>query len=650
MKRVFQGGAALLAALVGSWCLPGPGGAPEPGSAPAPEPVAAAGLGDPAKVRAAYGRWATAHEARGGDRDVAIALGWSKALSAEHTRAVGQAHLDLERRSIAVEVRGLARPEEAEVWLVDNQPVDGDTVAPERHDRKVRLGRLVAKGNDVARLETALGAGLDEGFEVDLVVVARPAADPAGNVVLTGAPTLFQRLYTRSRAARPPASPIFFGVGPRAVEADADTDPFDPVVALGRDLFFNGTFNGNGRTCGTCHPAENNLTIDPAFIRRLPRTDPLFVAEFVPALARNFENPVLMRKLGLILENLDGFGDLENRFAMRGVPHTIGMQVSLTPPAFLFDGTTLPPNQRTGWSGDGAPGGGTLRDFATGAVTQHFPLTLNRMNGADFTLPNDLQLDAMEAFQLGIGRDAELDIVAMVFRNPSVAAGRNTFNSNEAMGGGKCGQCHANAGANTPGPGGGNANFATGVESTRPADDIDQPPIDNGFGFPGNGSFNTVSLVEAADSGPFFHNHRSETIEDAVQFYTTPDFANSPSGAFIGPIVLDRRQIRNVGAFLRAINALENIRQAREDLLAHVDDAPNAAAARGLLRLANEEIADAARVLGERGLHPRAVAHLLSASAFVRLAILAPNAVLRNVLRDLADRQLAAARADVVVE
>src|SRR6266498_2209801 len=83
------------------------------------------------------------------------------------------------------------------------------------------------------------------------------------------------------------------------------------VVSLtectGADIFFKETFNGNGRTCGTCHPAENNLTIDPAFIATLPANDPLFVAEFMPALSKNFENPILMRQFGLILENVDGF-------------------------------------------------------------------------------------------------------------------------------------------------------------------------------------------------------------------------------------------------------------------------------------------------------------------------------------------------------
>ena len=105
--------------------------------------------------------------------------------------------------------------------------------------------------------------------------------------------------------------------------------------------------------------------------------------------------------------------DLENKFVMRGVPHTLGMALSLAPGA-PFDGTTTPPNERTGWSGDGAPSNGTLREFAIGAVTQHFPLTTNRVPGVDFQLPSDEDLDKLEAFQLFLGRDTELDQVVAV--------------------------------------------------------------------------------------------------------------------------------------------------------------------------------------------------------------------------------------------
>ena len=129
------------------------------------------------------------------------------------------------------------------------------------------------------------------------------------------------------------------------------TPPPAPVdqVARGREIFFNETFGGNGRTCGTCHPAENNFTLDAAFIATLPPDNPLFVAETNAELRKNFENPKLMRQFGLILENLDGFDDLENKFVMRGVPHVLAMRTSVNSKQ----------GPRTGWSGDGAPGDGT---------------------------------------------------------------------------------------------------------------------------------------------------------------------------------------------------------------------------------------------------------------------------------------------------
>jgi hypothetical protein len=73
--------------------------------------------------------------------------------------------------------------------------------------------------------------------------------------------------------------------------------PEQELIAKGRDLFFKERFDGNGRTCGTCHPAENNFALDASFIATLPPENPLFVAEFTPALRENFENPKLIRRL-----------------------------------------------------------------------------------------------------------------------------------------------------------------------------------------------------------------------------------------------------------------------------------------------------------------------------------------------------------------
>jgi inorganic triphosphatase YgiF len=80
---------------------------------------------------------------------------------------------------------------------------------------------------------------------------------------------------------------------------------------------------------------------------------------------------------------------------------------------------------------------------------------------------------------------------------------------------------------------------------------------------------NTPSLVEAADTPPFFHNNSARTLEDAIKFYTTDDFGNSPAGLLGGggepnPFQLSKKQIREIGALLRAVNARENIRFSNE--------------------------------------------------------------------------------------
>ncbi len=209
--------------------------------------------------------------------------------------------------------------------------------------------------------------------------------------------------------------------------AAAQADPSNRrLIERGRELFMKETFEGNGRTCASCHPPTNNFTIDPAFIATLPDDDPLFVAEFNPDLAE-LEDPELMRRFGLITENADGF---DRPGVLRGVPHTLGLRISTAVnPAgeealTRADGSTV--RDATGWSGDGAPGNGSLHAFATGAVIQHFTKTMNRVAGEDFRLPTKAELDALEAFQLSLGRQKEIDLATMNFSRSRRADGQGS--------------------------------------------------------------------------------------------------------------------------------------------------------------------------------------------------------------------------------
>jgi mono/diheme cytochrome c family protein len=420
---------------------------------------------------------------------------------------------------------------------------------------------------------------------------------------------------TRGAPLRRGAGALLAGMALIAACQAPAVDEKAALIAKGRQLFFNETFGGNGRTCGTCHREEENFTITPAFIATLPKDDPLFVAEFVPALKENFENPRLMREFGLILENLDGFDSLATRFTMRGVPHTLALRQSIQSPQ----------GPRTGWSGDGAPADGSLRAFAVGAVIQHFTRTLDRIPGVDFRLPTEEELDALEAFQLSLGRQEDLRL-PLPLKGTAVSRGQAIFLDDNL---GKCNRCHGNAGANTAA---GNLNFDTGVENLP-----DQParltseriPRDDGLGTPGNGTFNTPPLVESADTGPFFHNNAVETIEGAVAFYNGQAFNSSPSGRFLAStdpngvgIRLDATQVVAVAAFLRAINALENVRHSVQ-LLEQAEALGFFERGRGraLLRVAIDETDDGIAVLSGGGLHPGAVEKLRESKRLAERAV-----------------------------
>ena len=639
-------------------------------------------IGDAQRVRTAYEKWEGGYMRSSEGAALVIGLTWFKGLSVEQSTAKGRAEINQARGSVNVEIYGLPQDRPMDVWLVDNRPGPGHSVRPEAHDVLRNLGTLAVE-DGVGRLQRALTPEAFDDFDVDLVAVTYSGLSPAEGGLLFGAPSLFQRLNRREQrtlAGLPPvAGPVSVSdLGPAPAYAYRAADALDELVDLGESLFMNETFGGNGRTCATCHPPDNSFTIDPAYIATLPPNDPLFVAEYTPALDADlnggliFERPVLMRQFGLIVANTDGFDDLANKYTMRSPNHLAALLLTVDPSP--IDGSTTPPNHRLGWGGDGAPGNGTIREFAIGAIAQHAPLTLARQAGVDYRLPTDEELDAIEAFMLTLGRQAELDLETMALSDPDVNAGRDLYlrSTNDPDNGlkaAKCQRCHANGGALRPvGRPNAHTNFNFNIGTNllaHPADLIGEDfPFDGGFGTElnaeggyGMNKFNSTSIIESADTGPYFHNNAVNTLEEAVEFYNSDEFnLLSEDGNRIRvednglPIDLSPLEVNQVGALLRVLNALDNM----QTVLACDDRArlkPDPPSMKAVVELCLADNEDAVQVLtdGPLSLHPIAVQHLQNSADFHREALAATTRQrVLNVL-DAAAVELEDARLDITV-
>ena len=641
------------------------------------------GVGDPDVFAAKYRAYVDQNSKASNPNLLNVSLGFVKGRSRTFSGTSGAISIDLATGSFAAMLNGLTPGSGYSLVLVDDQDdgITREVLAP----LLVTIATVRPLTSSTSVRGTLLLATLG-GITVDRIELRDTKGD---EVLASGSVSLFQKLLFsgaelvksdsgRSYApARPDAALLAFSsIIPRVVDgAVTRTDTptptpapeattrtavrtglvgggatqsngnggqvqLDKLISKGAKLFFEETFEGNGRTCGTCHPAKNNFTIDVPFIASLPNNDPLFVAEFNPDL-HDLEKPAVMRQHALILENVDGLEDPVNKFVMRSVPHTLGLQVTMNQDVTqIAPPNNTTPEQMTGWSGDGAPGAGSLRDFATGAVTQHFTRHLQRVPGVDFKLPKNKELDQMEAFQLSLGRDHDFDLSKITFNNADVQAGKNLFNNgtNDPNAGNRCAVCHNNGGANfnatNPPPPPDitfpNRNFNTNVEDVvNPARALLPVPfpIDGGFGaLPanlngsfGNRAFNTPPGVEAADTPPFFHNNIANTLEGVIGFYTGPEFngPRAPAGRF----AFTPTQVGQLTGFLRALNTLQNIDVAQRQLqqVTEINGNPEAEM-QNRLGGAFEDISDAITVLGQQSLYPVAVGQLTAASNLIAQA------------------------------
>lgn len=656
------------------------------------------GHGNVTSLNNAFQKWQARYEANGGSPTLLnVPLAYSKAYSRERTTAKGQFKLDLVTGEYVLNVAGLDA-DEYEVWLIDDK---ARSEAPDRNvfsDGYVKLGSI-GTDNGYGTLKASLSRESLNDFTIDRIAVVPAGSPPSSNEIISGAPSAMQKLYFAGKPwtmaqvgelqSPTQASIPFEFLLPKPAHASNNNQAnlaavLGAEIAEGRRLFTQETFNGNGRTCETCHRLDNNHTIDPKYIAKLPKSDPLFIAETNSALAE-LENPELMRKLGLFLANIDGF---DKPGVMRSVPHLLALSTSIDT-ELVANGGEFPQDEEfvhaLGWSGDGSVGTGSLREFTIGAIVQHFPKTLNREPGIDFRLPTEAELTSMELYQLSLGRSEDPDLSAMTFKSPIVERGKALFDQKEnpldetgkpIFGvSANCNGCHSNAGAVSSSTGG-NPTRDTGIEMMK-----DQPavllypntPMDGGFGTAehgdcesphrsqqdeeapcnyGDGRFNTPTVIEAADTAPFFHNNSVNTIEEAVAFYNTEAFNNSP-GSLTGSgknrqIKIGSSQIVAIALFLRSLNALENIR-ASNHLLDQATQL-NIANGKEMIKLAMADTEDAIEVLTEGQLipYPEAIDKLKSAYNIELGASLIPSAAIRNRMLNQAKKLKLEAKAMIV--
>jgi hypothetical protein len=415
--------------------------------------------------------------------------------------------------------------------------------------------------------------------------------------------------------------------------------PLATQVAQGENLFNGETFQGNGRTCATCHIASLNFALPPSNIQsrfsNVSTTfDPLFIGEtnpssfdagfdfnlntlvltqtvqsgapcigtlqgiitsgsgvtaarakvltqvspttylvaggMNPALSGDvsdsnsctgtvasitagslgavagsptlgLEDPKRMRTSadtvnfpqgrGLILENIDGFPPTPPVF--RKSPHLLNLNQRFAP--FGLSGSVF-----------------DLQSFATGAVTQHFPRTLNRNSGGsdpDFRLPTPDELAAMEAFMRAQEFPAGTDPNKFnLSRFLLTAAQQRGFNAFVAAG---CSTCHSGTVFTDSGL------FNTGVVNQV----INSAALDNLPCEPstacGTRAFSVRQLFNIANLGPFFHDGSAATLKDVLAFYNSSFFNTSPGASFSGPIntvALGPTATDDIIAFLEGIS------------------------------------------------------------------------------------------------
>ncbi len=124
-----------------------------------------------------------------------------------YSQARGRAILNLVSGELDLKISGLPRNNSFDVWLLDKHKGTGD----EADNSQIYIGQL-SKNAATSELQITLDAGQLASFEINLIEVTYAGQTPEQGSLLTGSPTLFQRLFYNERrlmSATPDADTLY---------------------------------------------------------------------------------------------------------------------------------------------------------------------------------------------------------------------------------------------------------------------------------------------------------------------------------------------------------------------------------------------------------------------------------------------------------
>ena len=362
---------------------------------------------------------------------------------------------------------------------------------------------------------------------------------------------------------------------------DLSTDPNFWQVLLGAVAFNRGTFDGNGRTCASCHPSHpwETGTLSPADVEALFAAypnDPLFQHDGADVIGGDTFDRIRAHATVLIEKSLPANvrlvgSDARSVILARGIPTT--MNTPALDPVLMVDGREPDLQSQAQGAIHGHAQAGDVPDFILDAIAAFQKTLFNRANLRDFAkrgVPVTIPYGTTEAEKRGrrffIADDT--DDPDMVGESPVS----------------KCGWCHSGPMLNgasaffaaniAPFPMPEGFRFTTALVAEinplgRPVHEFEftlpdgttrivksaDPGIALVNGNPNlSGFFKTPTVWGITETAPYFHDNSSKTIEELVDHYDLALFLLSSNNPRNPPIIdLTEQEKADIAAYLRLL-------------------------------------------------------------------------------------------------